>query len=67
MLYESTKQGTNESSRHHPQKWRISVRIFLQELLNLEEHFLYDLGNEEEKEFFATVDLENVNVSDKVD
>ena len=45
----------------------ISVRIFLQELLNLEDYFLYDLGNEEEKEFFAAVDLENVNVSDKVD
>ena len=47
--------------------WRISVRIFLQELLNLEDYFLYDLGNEEENEFFAAVDLENVNVSDKVD
>ena len=61
MLYESTKHETNESSRHHPQKWRISVRVFLQELLNLEDYFLYDLDNEEENEFFAPVDLENVN------
>ena len=49
------------------QKWRISVRIFLQELLNLEDYFLYDLGNKEENEVFAAVDFENVNVSDKVD
>ena len=67
MLYESTKHGTNESSRHHPQKWQISIRIFLQELLNLEDYFLYDLDNEEENDFFAAVDLENVNGSDKVD
>ena len=67
MLYESTKHGTNESSRHHPQKWRISVRIFLRELLNLEDYFLYDLGIEEGNELFTAVDFENVNVSDKVD
>ena len=42
VLYESTKRGTNESSPHHPQKWRISVRIFLRESLNLEDYFLYD-------------------------
>ena len=30
-------------------------------------YLLYDLGNEKEKEFFAAVDLEYVNVSDKVD
>ena len=66
MLYESTKHRTNKSSRHHPQKWRISIRIFLQELLNLGDYFLYDLDNEEENEFFAAVDLGNVNVSDKV-
>ena len=29
--------------------------------------FFYDLDNEEENEFFAALDLENVNVSDKVD
>ena len=64
MRVQSTEQ---RSSRHHLQKWWISVRIFLQELLNLEDYFLYDLGNEEENEFFAAVDLENVKVSDKVD
>ena len=67
MLYESTKHGTNESSRHHPQKWRISFRIFLQEFFNLEDCFFYDLDNEEENEFLAVLDLENVNVSDEVD
>ena len=67
VLYESTEHGTNESSRHHPQKWRISVRIFLRELLNLEDYFLYDLGIEEGNELFTAVDFENVNVSDKVD
>ena len=67
MLYESTEHGTNESSRHHPQKWRVSVRMFLRELLNLEDYFLYDLCIEEGNERFAAVDFENVNVSDKVD
>ena len=66
MFYESTKHGTNESSRHHPQKWWISTRIFLQELLNLDDYFLHDLDDEEENEFFAAVDLGNVNVSDRV-
>ena len=66
MLYESTKHGTNESSRYHPQKWQISIQIYLQELLNLDDYFLYDLDNEEENEFFAAADLGNVNVSDKV-
>ena len=28
MLYESTKHGANESSRHHPQKWQMHFRIF---------------------------------------
>ena len=32
----------------------------------MEEYFLYDLGNDEENEFLATVGLENVNVNDKV-
>ena len=32
----------------------------------LEEYFLYDLDNEEENEFLAAVDLEAVNVTDKV-
>ena len=67
VLYESTKHGTNENSRHHPQKWRISFQIFLLELFNLEDYFFYDLDNEEENEFLAALDLENVNVSDKVD
>ena len=67
MLYESTKHGTSESSRHHPQKWRISFRIFLEELFNLEDYFFYDLDNGEENEFLAALDLENVNVSDEVD
>ena len=30
-------------------------------------YFPYDLDNEEENEFLAAVDLENVNVTDKVD
>ena len=67
MLYESTKHGTNESSRHHPQKWRISFRLFLWELFNLEDYFFYDLDNEEENKFLAALDLENVNVSDEID
>ena len=67
MLYESTKHGTNESSRHHPQKRRISFRIFLYELFNLEDYFFCDLDNEEENEFLAALDVENVNVSDEVD
>ena len=67
MLYQSTKDGTNESSRHHPQKWQITFRIFLQELLNLEDYFLYDLDYEGENKFFAAVDLEILNVSEKVD
>ena len=29
--------------------------------------FFYDLDNEEENEFLAALDLENVNVSDEVD
>ena len=67
MLYESTKHGTNESSRHHPQKWWISFRLFLKELFSLEDYFFYDLDNEEENEFLAALDLENVNVSDEID
>ena len=67
MLYESTKHGTNESSRHHPQKWRISFRIFPSELFKLQENFLYDLENEKENEFLAAVDHEAVNITDKVD
>ena len=38
------------------------MQIFLQELENLEDYFLYDLDNEEENEFLAALDLENVNV-----
>ena len=34
VLYESTKHRTNESSRHHPQKWQINFRIFPWVLLN---------------------------------
>ena len=45
----------------------VSFRTFLSELFNLEEYFLYNLNNEEENEFLAAVDLENVNVTDKVD
>ena len=33
----------------------------------MEKYFLDDLDNEEENEFLAAVDLENVNVKDKVD
>ena len=32
-----------------------------------EEHFLYDLDNEEANKFLAAVDLEATNVTDKVD
>ena len=32
----------------------------------MEECFLYDLDNEEENEFLAALELENVNVTDKV-
>ena len=32
----------------------------------MDEYFLYDLENEEENEFLAAVDLEAVNVTDKV-
>ena len=39
----------------------------VESLFNLEEYFLHDLDNEEENEFLAAVDLENVNVTDKVD
>ena len=66
-LWQYKAQRTNESSRHHPQKWRISFRTFFKELFNLEVYCLYDLDNEEENEFLAAVDLENVNVTDKVD
>lgn len=61
MFYESTKRGTEESSRHHPQKWRVSD--FSRRIIpELEEYFLYDVDKEEENEFSATVDLEAVNV-----
>ena len=40
-----------------------SLRI----IQELEEHFLYDLENEEENEFLAAVDLEAVDLTDKVD
>ena len=33
----------------------------------LDEHFLYDLGNEDENEFLAAVDLETVNATNQVD
>ena len=36
-------------------------------IINLEDYFFYDLDNEEENIFLAALDLENVNVSDKVD
>ena len=35
MLYESTKHGTNESSRHHPQKGQMNFLIFPWVLLKL--------------------------------
>ena len=35
VLYESTKHGTNESSRHLPQKWQMNFRIFPWVLLKL--------------------------------
>ena len=35
VLYESTKHGTNGSSRHHPQKWQMNFRIFPWVLLKL--------------------------------
>ena len=60
MLYESTKRGTNESSRHQPPKWRVS-EFSLGIIPELEEYFLCDLDKEEEDEFLAAVDLEAVN------
>ena len=33
----------------------------------MEECFLYNLDNEEEKEFVSAVDFENVNATDEVD
>ena len=35
VLYESTKHGTNESSRHYPQKWQMNFRFFSWVLLKL--------------------------------
>ena len=33
----------------------------------LDEHFLYDLDNEDENEFLAAVDLDTVNATNQVD
>lgn len=46
---------------HHPQKWRMSFQFFFMNHSRIRE------VNKEEKEFFAAIDLEAVNVPEKVE
>lgn len=46
-------QSTDQTKANAIVRRNESFRSFLLELFNLEDYFLYDLDNEEEKEFLA--------------